>query len=84
MNISWTSNLAVQWQDFYQNVVRYVLYGRSGSLSLTGYPKLPTYIDLQQPNCTAQPGPMIPPQCALASKPMLFPALLFLSLFISI
>ena len=81
-NISWTSNLAVQWQDFYQNAMRYAVYGKSAALSFVLQPKLPTYIDLPQTNCTAQSVPTIPPQCALASHPMLFPTLLFLPCFI--
>ncbi|CAF4379391.1 unnamed protein product, partial [Adineta steineri] len=53
-NISWTTNLTTQWQNFYNNAPRVTVYGTSGNMSMIFLPKIPYYVDLAQENCTVQ------------------------------
>ncbi|CAF1351319.1 unnamed protein product [Adineta steineri] len=53
-NITWTTNLRTQWQNFYNNASRVTVYGTSGNMSRIFLPKIPYYADLAQENCTVQ------------------------------
>jgi hypothetical protein len=79
MNISWTPDRAVQWQNFYNNALRVAAYGRSGFLNYTLLPKISDYVDLKQANCTAQQNQYNPTnisfQCDLATHQKIFLAL---------
>ena len=68
-SVSWTPELAVQWQHFYNNAPRISLYGRSVYFNYTILPKIPDYVDLNQTNCTMQSQSNTTnnlPQCGLA------------------
>jgi len=52
-SINWTSDLAIEWQTFYNDASRITYYGRSTSLNYKYYPEIPEYVDLPQENCTA-------------------------------
>ncbi|CAF3952922.1 unnamed protein product, partial [Rotaria sp. Silwood1] len=48
MNINWTSQLTSQWQEFYNNTSRLVMYGQAGNLRILTLNHLPKYEDLKQ------------------------------------
>ncbi len=52
-NINWTADLAIEWQNFYNDAAHVTYYGRSTSISSTYFPQLPEYVDLPEENCTA-------------------------------
>ena len=89
-NINWTSNLAVQWQNFYNNASRITFYGRSTSINYTYFPTSPEYVDLPQGNCSAHGIPynstIITDQCGgnFGTRMTTIPVLLFLPFFIEI
>lgn len=71
-NVSWTPALAAQWQNLYQSTPRAAIFGGGLHISFTLLPRLPTYLDLKQANCTAQPSvntaTNLPVQCALGTR----------------
>jgi hypothetical protein len=87
-NINWTSQLATQWQNFYSSASRITYYGRSINLAAIVLPKIPTYVDLKQGNCSMAKDPNnstdISVQCGLAGRQKLSSVILFVSFFIKI
>ncbi len=89
-NINWTSDLAIQWQNFYNTASRITFYGRSTNLNYTYLQNLPRYVDLQVENCTAYGIPYnstnVTYQCGgnFGSRATIIPVLLFLPFFIEI
>ncbi|CAF3053826.1 unnamed protein product [Rotaria sp. Silwood2] len=51
MNINWTSQLVTQWQEFYNNASRLVLYGGEANLQHLMLSRLQKYEDLKQKEC---------------------------------
>jgi hypothetical protein len=91
-NINWTADLAIEWQNFYNDAAHITYYGRSTSINYTYFPQLPEYVDLPGENCTAHGIPSnstnVTAQCGgggnLASHETILRALLFLPFFIQI
>jgi hypothetical protein len=54
LNITWTPELATEWQEFYNNASRAIDFGRSGHLEQEFFPTLPKYKDLQPLECEKQ------------------------------
>jgi hypothetical protein len=54
LNITWTPELATEWQEFYNNASRAIDFGRSGHLEHEFFPTLPKYKDLQPLECEKQ------------------------------
>ena len=52
-NLTWTSNLTNQWQEFYRNSSRDVIYGISSFLNPLRT-SIPNYIDLKSVSCTVR------------------------------
>ncbi|UJR07225.1 hypothetical protein I4U23_011513 [Adineta vaga] len=55
-NITWTSEVANQWQEFYNTAPRRLFYGRSGDMQHEDLPALPTYKDLPTEICQKSIG----------------------------
>ncbi|CAF3448817.1 unnamed protein product [Rotaria sp. Silwood1] len=55
-NLKWTPELAVQWQEFYNDATRLLLYGRSGQLQRQILQGIPTYKDFQPDICRKSAG----------------------------
>lgn len=51
MERKWTPELIVEWQTFYNNASRFLIYGQSGNFSFEYLPHLPTYKDLKPAEC---------------------------------
>ncbi|CAF3621444.1 unnamed protein product [Rotaria sp. Silwood1] len=51
MNINWTSQLATQWQEFYNNASRFVLFNGPNNLEIITLVQLPKYEDFKQNEC---------------------------------
>lgn len=51
LNLTWTPQLATQWQEFYNTASRLLLYGSAGQMENEMIPTLPTYKDLQPDIC---------------------------------
>ncbi len=56
LNLTWTPELAVQWQEFYNTASRVLSYGRSGQFQTEILQTLPTYKDLQPDICPKSNG----------------------------
>ena len=54
LNISWTSNLATEWQNFYNTASQISLYGRAEHYGESFLSSLPTYKDLSTEVCDNQ------------------------------
>ncbi|CAF1430401.1 unnamed protein product, partial [Rotaria sordida] len=52
LNLTWTSEQAVQWQEFYNIASRVLLYGASSNLQFKFMSGLPKYQDLKPVACT--------------------------------
>jgi hypothetical protein len=51
VSLTWTPELVVQWQEFFNNASRLVYYGRPGYMQIRTLRTLPTYKDLQLDVC---------------------------------
>ena len=51
MERKWTPESVVEWQQFYNNASRLLIYGQSGNFSFEYLPHLPTYKDLKLAEC---------------------------------
>jgi hypothetical protein len=47
----WTPESIVEWQGFYNNASRFLIYGQGGNFSYQTLPELPPYKDLTLPPC---------------------------------
>jgi hypothetical protein len=47
----WTPESIIEWQGFYNNAARSLIYGRGGNLLRQPLPELPAYKDLAPPSC---------------------------------
>ncbi|CAF3460707.1 unnamed protein product [Rotaria socialis] len=54
LNITWTPDLATEWQEFYNSASRDAFFGRSGNLEQEFFSILPKYKDLQPFECEKQ------------------------------
>ncbi|CAF2851989.1 unnamed protein product [Rotaria sp. Silwood2] len=52
LNLTWTPERAVQWQEFYNTVSRVLIYGAAPNLQFDMIPSLPKYEDLKPVPCT--------------------------------
>jgi len=52
--VKWTSELATQWQQFFNNASRLLITGRSGQFEYDILAAIPTYKDLQPEPCQKQ------------------------------
>lgn len=62
MDIKWTPQLAAQWQKFYDNAARGVIYGRSPIVKIEKFTTLPIYQDMEPVKCnwaSRQKAPVI-------------------------
>lgn len=55
-NLTWTPQLAVEWQEFYNSASRFLFYGGSGEFQNQILQTLPTYKDLQPDVCPHSTG----------------------------
>jgi hypothetical protein len=51
MKRKWTPEAIVQWQEFYNNASRLLIYGHAGNFSYETLPRIPKYKDLKPPEC---------------------------------
>jgi hypothetical protein len=56
LDLKWTPELAVQWQEFYNNAARTLRAGRAGQLHTQLLPALPRYQDLPSEKCQKSAG----------------------------
>ena len=56
LNLKWTPELAVQWQEFYNNAARTLRAGRAGQSYTQVLPTLPAYQDLPSEICQESAG----------------------------
>ncbi|CAF4332885.1 unnamed protein product [Rotaria sp. Silwood2] len=56
LNLTWTPERAVQWQEFYNTVSRVLIYGAAPNLQFDMMPSLPKYEDLKPVPCTKDPS----------------------------
>jgi hypothetical protein len=56
LDLKWTPELAVQWQEFYNNASRMLFYGTSGQIYNQILPALPRYQDLPAEVCQRSAG----------------------------
>jgi hypothetical protein len=54
--LTWTPELASQWQEFYNSASRILFYGRSGQFENEILFILPTYTDLPSEKCAKSMG----------------------------
>ncbi|CAF4866020.1 unnamed protein product [Rotaria sp. Silwood1] len=52
LNLTWTPERAVQWQEFYDTTSRVLMYGASPNLQFNNMSRLPKYEDLKPVPCT--------------------------------
>ncbi|CAF4919956.1 unnamed protein product [Rotaria sp. Silwood1] len=52
LNLTWTPERAVQWQEFYDTTSRVLIYGASPNIQFNNMPSLPKYEDLKPVPCT--------------------------------
>ncbi|UJR09497.1 hypothetical protein I4U23_013735 [Adineta vaga] len=57
MELKWTPELKLKWQEFYHNSPRYLISGRAGNFTYEDLPKLPTYKDLKPSECNSDTHP---------------------------
>ncbi|UJR36729.1 hypothetical protein I4U23_029445 [Adineta vaga] len=53
-NITWTPELATQWQKFYNTAARWTIYNRRGTETYVSLANISDYIDLKQDVCIPQ------------------------------
>ena len=51
LDLKWTPERAVQWQEFFNKASRLLIYGRGGHFQFETWPKLPEYNDLKPADC---------------------------------
>ncbi|CAF2018482.1 unnamed protein product [Rotaria magnacalcarata] len=50
-NLTWTSNSVAQWQEFYNEAQRFIMYDRGSYMEFNVLPTIPKYEDLQIEPC---------------------------------
>ena len=86
MQLEWTPQLIEEWQTFYNNASRWLVYGQSGNITVDFLPKLPEYEDLEPPPCkkgipTSTPIPTPTPSSAV--RPTFFVLTTLISIFMA-
>jgi hypothetical protein len=51
LKINWTSESKAEWQKFYDDAARLVIYGGGDNVTFEHIPELPIYQDLKSPEC---------------------------------
>jgi hypothetical protein len=54
MNITWTPQSAIKWQQFYNSAARLIKYGGLGHVEYENMDTLPKYEDLKSEQCKKQ------------------------------
>ncbi|CAF0955087.1 unnamed protein product [Adineta ricciae] len=57
VDLQWTPESVLQWQEFYNDASRLLLSGRAGNFTIDLLPRLPTYKDLQPAECKSDARP---------------------------
>lgn len=51
LELQWTPESTLQWQEFYNNASRRVIFGVAGNFSYENLPQIPEYEDLKPLEC---------------------------------